>query len=95
MKKNRGLQATDNSEKPTLAYSIKNIFCDKPNIEISDNTLANIEGSKGVLEYSETLIRVNLGLYIVGFHGRRLRLKCISPTALVIEGFFQNIDFTV
>ncbi len=73
--------------------SIKDIFTDKPHIEITDNRTVNIEGSKGVMEYSNKVIRVNLGDYSVVFSGRSLALKCISPTVLVIEGFILNIEF--
>ena len=91
MKKTRD----SHKEKHSFAYTLRDVFCEKPNIEISDNTTATVEGSKGVLEYSENLIKVNLGAYIVGFCGQRLTLKCISPTALVIEGIFNNIEFSV
>lgn len=91
MKKTRDV----NNRKQGFTYTLKDVFCEKPNIEIVDNTLATLEGSKGVLEYSETVIKINLGSFIVAFCGRNLNLKCISPSALVIEGFFQNIEFSV
>lgn len=84
-----------NKEKQGFAYTLRDVFCEKPNIEITDNTLATIEGSRGVLEYSETIIKINLGSYVAVFCGRGLTLKCISPTALVIQGVFQNIEFSV
>lgn len=95
MRKNKSQSEKREREKLSFGYSIKDVFCEKPNIEISDNTLATIEGSRGVLEYSQTIIRINLGSYTVAFCGQRLNLKCISPTALVVEGVFQNIEFGV
>lgn len=75
--------------------SMQDMFCEKSNIEICDNTKATIEGCKGVVEYSETVIRISLGTYTVAFVGRGLNLKCLSPTSLVIEGFFLNVEFCV
>ena len=95
MRKNKLKTEGGEKERLFFGYSIKDVFSEKPNIEISDNTLATIEGSRGVLEYSQTLIRVNLGSYTVSFFGQRLNLKCISPTVLVVEGVFQNIEFGV
>ena len=82
-------------ERMTLRESMQELFCEKSNIEICDNTKAIIEGSKGVVEYSETIIRVSLGTYTVAFCGRNLNLKCLSPTSLIIEGFFLKIEFCV
>lgn len=95
MRSNRKESSPKGSEKHSLGYTLRDVFCEKPNIEISDNTLATVEGSRGVLEYSEALIKVNLGAYIVSFCGRGLTLKFISPSSLVIEGVFGNIEFSV
>lgn len=66
----------------------------KPHIELEGNTTAVLEGSQGVLEYSENCIRVSLKDFIVSFEGRGLKLKCISPTALTIQGSILNIRFS-
>ncbi len=95
MRKNRKEPTEKSKEKYSFGYTLRDVFCEKPNIEITDNTLATVEGSRGVLEYSESVIRINLGSYIVAFCGRGLNLKCISPSALVIEGVFSNIEFSV
>lgn len=81
--------------KLSLKGAMEDFFCEKPNIEITDNTSAIVEGCKGVVEYSETVIRISLGSYTVAFVGRGMNLKCISPTSLVVEGFFLNIEFSV
>lgn len=83
------------SLKPSLRFSVRDIFRDRSHIEIDGNTSVSIEGSRGVLEYSDTVIRVNLGDTSVSFTGRGLNLKCISPTSLDIEGFIMGIEFSV
>ena len=64
-------------------------------IELSSNREAVLEGSKGVLEYSPEVIRVNTAGMVVTFSGRELDLRCISDSALIIGGFITRVDFTV
>ncbi len=66
-----------------------------PCIEFSGNREVVIEGSKGVLEYSTGCIRVNTAGMIVTLSGRGLNLRCISDSALIIDGFITDVAFTV
>lgn len=70
-------------------------IADAPCIELSGNREAVLEGSRGVLEYSPELIRVNTAGMIVSVSGRGLDLRCISPSSLIIGGFITGIGFTV
>ncbi len=66
-----------------------------PCIELSGNREVLIEGSRGVLEYSPETVRVNTSDMILSVFGRGLDLRCISESALIIDGFVTRIDFTV
>lgn len=66
-----------------------------PCIEFSGNREVLIEGSKGVLEYSPDSVRVNTGGMVLSFSGRELNLRCISESALIIDGFLTGLTFTV
>lgn len=66
-----------------------------PCIELSGNRELLIEGSKGVLEYSPETVRVNTAVMIVEAEGRNLNLRCISDTALIIDGFLTSLRFKV
>ena len=66
-----------------------------PCIELSGNRELLIEGSKGVLSYSANSVRVNTGGMIVNVAGRELDLRCISDSALIIDGFIMSLSFTV
>lgn len=66
----------------------------KCHIELDGNSSVTLEGSKGVLEYSTECIRISVENYIVSFKGRNLTLKCISPTALTINGSILNVNFS-
>lgn len=77
----------------------KNPFADipalihEPSLEFMSNREVTVEGSRGVLSYSEEQIRVNTEGMILCFFGRNLNLKCISPSALVISGFIEKLEF--
>lgn len=66
-----------------------------PCIELSGNREVLIEGSKGVLEYSPEVVRVNTAGMILSVSGRELNLRCISDSALMIDGFVTSLVFTV
>ena len=92
----KSIQRTSSEEKEKISFrhTVKDAFKEKSNIEITGNTSAVIEGSQGVLEYSDKLIRIGLSGFSVAFIGRKLNLKCISATSLVVDGFFTNIEFS-
>ncbi len=82
------------NRKDGIRFSPMDFLKGKCHIELDGNTTATLEGSKGVLEYSTECIRVSVESFIVSFEGRHLTLKCISPTALTVEGFILNIGFS-
>jgi sporulation protein YqfC len=62
-------------------------------IKINSNREAIVEECRGVAEYNENLIKINLNKMSVVFFGRNLLLKCLSPDSLIIEGFILSIEF--
>ena len=89
-----GDSVKQNSEKKKR-YSVLPPTIGAPCIELSGNREVLIEGSKGVLEYSPETIRVNTSDMILSVFGRGLDLRCISESALIIDGFVTRIEFTV
>lgn len=67
----------------------------EPCIEISGNREILIEGSKGVLEYTDESVRVNTDPMLLTVCGRGLNLRCISDSALIIDGFITSLSFAV
>lgn len=82
-------------KKPTHDSLIGEIFSDAPIFEMRGNKEIVIEGSKGVIEYTDELIRINTSLGLVCFSGRNLNLKCITSGELIINGFILSIQFVV
>ena len=64
-----------------------------PRREFCVNREVTIDGSKGVLEYDENLIRINMGKMVACFFGRNLNIKCFNLESLVIEGYITSIEF--
>lgn len=67
----------------------------EPCIEISGNREILIEGSKGVLEYTDEAVRVNTDPMLLTVCGRGLNLRCISDSALIVDGFITSLSFAV
>lgn len=63
-------------------------------IELSGNYEAIIEGCKGVLEYSDDAIRLNLGKNEVRFFGTELVIKSFFNEQVIIQGNILTIDFS-
>lgn len=82
------------NKKDSFRFTPIDFLSKKCHIELDGNTTAVLEGSKGVLEYSTSCIRVSVENFIISFKGRDLTLKCISPTALTIQGSLLNISFS-
>ena len=80
MKKNKDLSV--------LAANLSNVHR-----EINGNREVILEGSRGVVEYSETSIKINTGKYIISFQGRGLHIKCMTDCDIVIHGFITSIEY--
>ncbi|MEG0979596.1 MAG: YabP/YqfC family sporulation protein [Oscillospiraceae bacterium] len=63
-------------------------------IELSGNSEAIIEGCKGVLEYSDDAIRLNIGKNEVKFFGTDLIVKSYFNEQVIIQGNILTIDFS-
>lgn len=61
--------------------------------EVNSNREVIIEGCKGILQYDENIIRINMGKMITAFCGRKLSVKCLNPDSLIIVGFITSIEF--
>ncbi|NLB35871.1 MAG: sporulation protein [Clostridiales bacterium] len=64
-----------------------------PNIELAGNRQAVVEGCKGVLEYNENAIKLNLGKSIVKFVGIGLSMTSFRFEQAVISGNILSVEF--
>jgi sporulation protein YqfC len=54
---------------------------------------ANIENYKGILEYSETRVRINTRAGLLVAEGRRLELKQITDENIILTGEINSIAY--
>lgn len=72
----------------------KNIFSDISPINFLSNEEVLIEDNKGILEYNDKNIKINIGNNIIAnFKGRNLKIKSLSQKNLTITGFIISMDF--
>lgn len=71
----------------------KDIVLDVSKIIIIGTGQVTIENHKGIVEYSEELIRINTGSGIIKLCGRNLAIKTILQEEITITGEITNIEF--
>ena len=64
-------------------------------MEISGNREVIVEGGKGILEYSESSIKINGGKYVIALQGRGLHIISMTDCDTVINGFITAIQYIV
>lgn len=62
-------------------------------IEIIAGKQIIIENHKGILEYSDTLMRINLGKMVARVTGANLELKTLSITDICIVGDINSLEY--
>lgn len=62
-------------------------------IELISNCCALVDGCKSVLEYDDSVIKLNLGKNSITFHGSNLEIRSLSLEQAVIDGFIAAVDF--
>lgn len=71
----------------------KDIVLDVSKIVIIGTGQITVENHKGLIEYSEELIRINTGSGIMKLCGRNLIIKNIIQEEITITGEITNIEF--
>lgn len=64
-----------------------------PNIKMTGNMEITIENHKGIIEYSQSILRINSGCGIIKISGKDLEIKEISQEYVTINGMFDSIEF--
>jgi len=72
---------------------VKNDISTDALIEIVGNREAIIQGSKGIIEYNDELIRINLDDFEVQVYGQKLTIQCLSQDSLEIKGIISRVEY--
>lgn len=63
-------------------------------IEIISNYCALIDGCKSIMEYDDSVVKLNLGKSAVSIHGNNLSIKSLSMEQAMVEGFILSVEFS-
>jgi len=69
------------------------VMLDLPKIVLFGNVQLQIENHRGIIEYTETTIRVGVGEGEVVITGESLTLRNLLPDELHVEGKIQSLSF--
>jgi len=62
-------------------------------IELSSNREACVDGCKGIIEYYDTLIKLNIGNGTVSFCGKNLHISVYNANVAVIIGIINSVEY--
>jgi len=62
-------------------------------IELLSDRQAVVEGCRGILEYSDSCIRLSAGSFTVRFRGEGLLLRNFGAQNAVVEGRLHAVEF--
>jgi len=62
-------------------------------IELNANREACVDGRKGIIEYYDTLIKLNVGNGTVSFCGRNLHISVYNADVAVIIGTIHSVEY--
>ncbi len=81
-------------EKLSNAFELpKDIVLDVSKVIIIGTSQVTVENHKGIVEYSEELIRINTGSCIMRLTGRNLSIKTILQEEITIVGEITGIEY--
>ena len=68
------------------------IAMDLPKITILGNKVVSISNHRGIIEYTDKLIRVNSKIGIIRITGEELEIKNILSEEIIIEGEVEIVE---
>ncbi|HIT88501.1 MAG TPA: sporulation protein YqfC [Candidatus Coprocola pullicola] len=71
----------------------KEVILNLPLISLTGKEELVIENYKGIVEYSDEIIRVSTAVGVLRVGGKGLLLKQLTSECIVITGSIQNITF--
>ena len=95
MKKQHSIDHISTSSKILGALQIpQKIVNGQSSIEITSNREMIIDGTKGIIDYEENLIKLSLGYCTLDITGNHLTIKSLIDENIVISGFIIRIEYS-
>ena len=84
------------SERASDAWGVpKDVIMNIPRLTISGDKEIYIENHKGILEYTDTEIRISTAMGIVRVCGKNLMIDRIRLEDIVISGCFSRVEYEI
>ncbi|MDY3972311.1 MAG: sporulation protein YqfC [Hominilimicola sp.] len=84
------------SERAADAWGVpKDVIMNIPRLTISGDKEIYIENHKGILEYTDTEIRISTAMGIVRVCGKNLVIDRIRLEDIVISGCFSRVEYEI
>lgn len=64
-----------------------------PRIELVGNRRVIIDGCDGIIDYGEDMVKARLGRLTVQINGRSLKLKVLTDTKAIVEGYISSLEY--
>lgn len=71
----------------------KDVILGVPLITITGQTEALVENFRGILEYTDKLIRIQTKIGKIHISGRNLQIECYTNDEMKIVGYITMIEF--
>ena len=71
----------------------KDVMMDLPRVSICGDREIYIENHKGLLEYSDTIIRIKMNDGIINISGTGLRIIVMEQERMIINGDLEQINY--
>jgi sporulation protein YqfC len=68
-------------------------YTGEPRLELVGSGECVIDGLKGIIEYSDEKIKINLGKYYVTFFGDGLYINSFSYEGAIVQGTIVSLEF--
>ncbi|MCF6461793.1 sporulation protein YqfC [Clostridium sp. Cult1] len=70
----------------------KDVVLDLPKITMIGNIQLNISNHKGIVEYTQEILRINSNIGIIKITGKNMELKTILSEEIIIKGNIEKIE---
>ncbi len=71
----------------------REIIMDVPKLVLIGSNDLSIENYKGIIEYSENIIRINTNSKMIKITGKKLEIKTITAEEILIGGNIETLEF--
>ncbi|MDK2798663.1 MAG: hypothetical protein PWP27_268 [Clostridiales bacterium] len=94
MRKKENKEKKDIKEKVSEILELPSeIILDVPKLIFIGNKNLSIENYKGIIEYSDKIIRINTNPYMIKITGQKLEIKTITAEEILILGEILTLEF--